>query len=310
MPRLLVLCASLWLSVHSAEVATNLFGNRVAKGQASTYNLNYITGMAASRVHKDVVYMVTSDDRDNYLMAVDVNTGVEVAWFNVSKTRSWDWEDLAYGGCADDGAAPPPAPQCIYIADIGSHGRDGAHDVIYMIREPQSLGPMDGSVYQAEISVSATLTFSWGEPDAETLMVAPDASLYVMSKAAGGRAMIAQIPSAGWTDGKVQVINESNTGIMKVYTAYNDPQGGDISPSGNEMIIVGEAATWYYSVAGGDYIGAVRTQVPQRVASYVAVQDTEAVTWAPDASGFYTYAVGDNQLIYFYPRSAASAPVG
>lgn len=312
-----LLLASLAATALAADVSSNLFGSRIAKGKATTYNLNYITGMAASRLHKDIVYMVTSDDRDNYLMAVDINTGVEIAWFNVTKTKGWDWEDLAYGPCQDDcmngscgvvGTAP--SRYCIYIADIGSHGNDGAHDNIYMLREPTDLGPYNGTVYKNVISVVKTLTFTWGEPDAETLMVAPDARLFVVSKTAAGRAMIAEVPAVGWTSGHVELINESNTGILKTYTNYQDPQGGDISPGGNEMVIVCEAKVLYYSVANGDYINAVRTQVPESVATYVPVKDSEAITWAPDAGGFYTYAVGDNQLIYFYPRSPSAAPVG
>merc|ERR1712213_78947 len=53
-------------SAFGASVPTSAFGARVVKSQASSYNLAYTTGMAASRLHKDIVWMITSDYNEPY----------------------------------------------------------------------------------------------------------------------------------------------------------------------------------------------------------------------------------------------------
>jgi len=311
----LLLVVSCWLpNFYCAELSNHDFGNRVLKGQVTNPDLNYITGIAASQLHKNILWMATSREAQNALYAVDVDSGKEVAVFNLTDAAGYDWEDLAYGPCVDDcannacGAGKPVSRYCIYIADVGNHGNDGAHDKVYMVREPDNVG--DGqSVMMGNISVVDDLTFSWSEPDAETLMVSPEGQLYVMSKIDGGRAMLAQIPDSGWGGNHV-VIDETKTGIMKVLTSHHDPQGGAISPGGTEMIIACEDDVYYYSITDGDYINAVRTQIPQRIANYVKVRDNEAIAWAPEAKGIYTFARNKNQFIYYYHRATSSNVVG
>jgi len=302
---LLLTLLTLLTTCHGAEIATNIFGSRITRGQTSGQHYSYITGMSASRVHNNLMWMVTSRSNEPYLYAVDIMSGDEVAYFNVTNHTGYDWEDMAYGPCQTD----IKGTYCIYIADIGNHGRDGAHDTIYMLNEPAYIGARDGTVFTDEVGVVDTVTFTWGEPDAETLMVAPDGRMFVVSKVDNGRAMLAEVPKSGWGDNVVN-INESNTAILKLLTKHHDPQGGDISPGGNEIILVGEEDTWYYSITGGDYITSVNYQVPQKVATYVSGVDTEAVSWNADGSGFYTFSRSADQFLYFYHRNSGAAVVG
>merc|ERR1712110_57171 len=277
-----LLCVSLALCCLALADASsvwnnNAFGARQNKGRANTYNLDFVTGMAASRVHSDILWMITSDERDNYLFAVDVNTADEVAWFNVSSVAAYDWEDLTYGPCIDD---------C--QASAGACG--------------PKVTPKRYCIYMAEIDIADRLRFTWSEPDAETLMLAPDGRLFVMSKVDTGRAMIAEVPPAGWGNNTV-ALDEANSGIMKIYSRHFDPQGGSISPAGNEMILVCEEDVFYYTISDGDYIKAINYQTPQAIRSYVPMYDAEAIDWLANSTGFYTYSLGKNQYIYYYPRA-------
>lgn len=302
-----VLVLSLYLAVLSdaASIDSNMFGSRQTKGQVNNTHEDYVTGMVASRKLSGIMWMVTSYDDENFLWGVNIDSGLEVAWVNITGAANHDWEDLAYGPCADDcrtkGCEENIDRYCIYIGDIGSHSGDGAVGNVYMVREPTDITPQDGSVYRAEISVVDKLTFSWSEPDAETLMVSPQGKLYVLSKVFLGRGMLAQIPDSAW--GNVVVLDMADTALLKVDTGHYDPQGGSISPDGHEMVVVGEEDVFYYSISDGDYIKAVRTQIPQRVASYVSEKNVEAIAWSPDASGFYTLAKGSDNFIYYYPKA-------
>jgi len=302
-------------SALGASVPTSAFGARVVKSQASSYNLAYTTGMAASRLHKDVVWMITSDYNEPYIFAVDITTGNEVAAFNVSGAPGYDWEDLAYGPCKDDcsnGTCNASANRfCLYIADIGIGytNSGGARNIIYMVREPQSIG--DGTNFMlGNVSVVDYAMFTWSEGDSESLFITPDSSLYVMSKVLGGRAFLSQIPDSAWGVKAGVPLDEANAGVLKMSTPHYDPQGASLSPSGTELLIVGEQGLWYYSVPDMDFIKAVNTELPQYVATYIPVPDTECVAWDASAQGFYTFAKGKATYLYYYPRSSSTGVVG
>lgn len=304
-----VLCLALCsLAVsNAASVASNLFAHRVVSSKVDNKNEDYITGMAASRNTKDLLWMVSSLDGENFVFGVDANTGKEVAWLNVTGAENYDWEDLAIGPCVDDCrangcvAGEGVTRYCLYIADIGGDSDTTSKGNVYMIREPTDITPNNGSVFMTNVSVVDKLTFSWSETDAETLMISPDGRLFVISKVDTGRGMIAQIPDRAW--GNTVALDLANTGVLKIYTDHFDPQGGSISPDGDEMVLVCEEDVFYYRVSDGDYINAVRTQIPERVASYVPVYDAEAITWSPNAQGFYTFSKGSRNFIYYYPRN-------
>ncbi|KAK3800188.1 hypothetical protein RRG08_055809, partial [Elysia crispata] len=230
-----------------------------------------------------------------------------VATFLVQGAQNFDWEDIAYGPCVDDcrqmacGVNTVPSRFCLYISDTGSHGGVGAADVIYMVREPSALN-------DSSLPVVDKLTFSWSEPDAESLFITPDARLFIISKVYTGRAMIAQLPDSGW--GSTVTLDLANTGIMKVTTTHNDPQGADLSPDGKELLFVAEEEVFYYSVPDGEFIKAVRTTVPESLYSYIRVPNTEGIAWTPDGKGFHVIARGDNPYIYYYAKDDASTGPG
>ncbi|XP_059158936.1 uncharacterized protein LOC131942968 [Physella acuta] len=302
-----LLALFVYLSLY-ASADTDLFGPGVTKGTVGSNQIVEASGLAASRLHDGVLYVHNDKGDSSRFFAVDVNTGHKLATFTVLNAQNYDWEDITIGACADDcartscSATITPARYCIYIADTGDHGGDGAKNIIYMLREPTRIADSD-------ISAVDTLTFSWSEQDAETLMIAPDGRLFIISKVHGGQGAIAQLPSSAWGQGRVS-LDMAQTAKLKLSTTNNDPQGGDISPDGREMLIVAEQNVYYFSVPSGDYIQAVRDTPPARVSSYHPQPATEAIAWSPNGRGFYVMAEGANQKIYFYPKLTGSLPVG
>ena len=57
--------------------------------------------------------------------------------------------------------------------------------------------------------------------------------------------MIAELPDAGW-GGNLVTLDLAKTGVMKVTTTHNDPQGADLSPDGKELLLVAEEEVFYY----------------------------------------------------------------
>jgi len=284
-----------------AALSNGQFNTYVEKGKVDSGDVDEVSGMVVSHVHSDVIYVHNDKGDSSRLFALNVNNGVTLAELTVDNVRNYDWEDLTYGPCADDcrrqncSSSVQPLRYCIYIAETGDHGGDGAVNNIYMIREPDV-------IQDQHVTVVDTLKFSWTEPDCETLMIDPTGQLYIMSKVDNGGSRMAALPSSAWGGQRVN-LDMTQAATCKVFTTHNDPQGGDISPDGKEMVLVFEDDVYYYSVPGGDYIKAVNTIDPARLTSYHRVPSTEAIAWDKTGLGFYTLAEGKHQRIYYYLKT-------
>jgi len=288
---------------HLSSSATSIqFSHRVAQGKVTDDDIDEASGLAVSRLHDDVMYTHNDKGGQNRLFAVQISSGQRLATLTIDNVANYDWEDLTYGPCVDDcqtgkcSSTVIPGRYCIYISDTGDHGGDGSKNNVYMVREPAVL-------QDSTLDVVDTLRFSWTEPDCETLMLTPSGQLYVVSKVKGQNAKIAHLPMSAWGGVRVAV-NMSETGSVKVKTSHSDPQGGDISPDGTEMLLVFEEEVYYSFSPDGDFIKTVRTDQPQSITSYQRVKSTEAIAWDPKGQCFYTIAEGKHQTIYYYSRDS------
>ena len=83
--------------------------------------------------------------------------------------------------------------------------------------------------------IAAHIFSSWNQPDCETLMVDPQANVYIVSRVDDGRGVLFQLPNSAWGTGqKVQI---SSTAVIYAPSTHHDPVGGDISPNGKEVLI-------------------------------------------------------------------------
>lgn len=90
--------------------------------------INEASGLAASRIHKNILYTHNDGGDTTRLFAVDLTTGSLVATIGISGADHYDWEDIAMGPCPDNSS-------CIYIADAG-HSSSRKVNMIYMVPEP------------------------------------------------------------------------------------------------------------------------------------------------------------------------------
>ena len=293
------------LHLLQSHVTCVKFSSRQALGTVTDDVIDEASGLAVSRDHSDVMYTHNDKGGQNRIFAVQISSGVRLATFFINNVTNYDWEDLTYGPCVDDcssgrscsSTSPPPGRYCIYISDTGDHHGDGSRNNVYMVREPAVL--QDG----ARLDVVDTLMFSWEGPDCETLMITPAGQLYVVSKVKQQKAKIAQLPMSAWGGPRV-ALDMSQTAEVDVITSHNDPQGGDISPDGTEMLLVFEEEVYYLFSADGDFVKAVNSQTPQRVSNYERVESTEAIAWDVRGQGFYTIAEGKGQTIYYYSKDS------
>ncbi|KAJ8317795.1 hypothetical protein KUTeg_004652 [Tegillarca granosa] len=257
--------------------------------QVGVVHSHYITeasGICASRDHGNVIYTHNDSGGKNRIFAIDKHSGNRLAILTLDGAEAHDWEDIACGPCPDGG-------HCVYVGDLGGNA-GGERNNIYKFREPSSIHDQHIAIHHTD-----KLHFTWDQWNCETLMVAPDAELYIISKVnPGHHSEVVHVPKSGWGTG--QTIHLSRGTYFTETSGSQDPVGGDISPDGHEVLVKEYGHVYYWYVPDGDYLRAL-SQRPIHLPHRYERQG-EAVCWEIDGSGYYTLSEGANVPLYFYRR--------
>ncbi|OWF47662.1 uncharacterized protein LOC110454086 [Mizuhopecten yessoensis] len=254
-------------------------------GTITSHSILEASGLAASRIHSNVLYTHNDSGGSPKIFAIDKNSGQRLATFYIEGAHSHDWEDIAAGPCPNGG-------HCIYVGDTGGNAGNYEANYIYRVQEPSS-------IYDHNLRVDSILHFKWDQRDCETLMVAPDAELYLVSKTSHSHdSKVFHVPKSAWGNSNPVYVS-SNTHIA-FYSQSPSPVGGDISPDGNEILLKTYGHVYYFSVQNHDYIGALGTN--PTALPYTGERQGESVCWDAQGSGYYTTSEGANSPLYYYAR--------
>ncbi|ESO83128.1 hypothetical protein LOTGIDRAFT_169531 [Lottia gigantea] len=281
----LILLGLLVTVTAAPALASPSFTSAKVLGTVKDHNIQEASGLAASRIHPGVLYTHNDKGSNSVIYAIDASTAQTLATLKISHAENYDWEDVAVGPCGGS--------SCIYIAETGDHGEDGAKNVIYRVKEPKS-------IKDQSLDVDSKLHFKWDQPDCETVMVTPNEDIYLVSKVSGGHGKLVRLDKSGWGSGNAVTVQASAT--LKQDGHKHDPVGGDISPNGKEMLIKYKYHVYYWYVPDGDYVGAISR--PPVDLPYVVETQGESVCWDSRAGGYYTLSEGKNQHLYYYQRTS------
>lgn len=152
--------ATLWVAVCTAAAAhaadRNLGPPEVA-GIVIDAELAEISGLAVSRVHRDVLWAINDSGNPARLFALSMQGG-KLATFDIDGVKNVDWEDLA--------AFSRAGRHYLLIADTGDNGGVRAKLDLLLIEEPHTLK-------SAHVALTKRLTFRWpdGPRDCEAMAV-------------------------------------------------------------------------------------------------------------------------------------------
>ena len=119
-----------------------------------------------------------NDSGDAVLVALDTRGSV-TGRVRVSGVKVEDWEAVAVGAC--------PGGSCLYIADIGDNGAKRKRITIYRVPEPSNEDSVD-------VKDTFHATYPDGAHDAETLLIAPDGGLFIVTKGESGAIGLYRFP--------------------------------------------------------------------------------------------------------------------
>lgn len=272
------------------------FSEGVALGKVTTSALSELSGVAASRQQKGVLW-VHNDSGDSARFFAIRTDGVLLGTFHLAGVTATDWEDIALG------PGPLSGRSYLYIADIGDNAF-ARHDArLYRLLEPsvpEAAAPAD---YQITELDSFTLSYPHGPQDAESLLVDPLlGDVLVIGKNASGESPIFQatasqlVPAKGVPMGLLTTLQlEAPDAGGRLATA------GDISPTGDELLVRTYASLSLWrrppALAWKDALALEPCPVP------VAPEPQgEAVGFAADGSGYFSISEGTTPSVYFYAR--------
>jgi hypothetical protein len=123
------------------------------------------SGVAVSRRSPNRLWS-HNDSGEAMLVALDTR-GAVTGRVRLSGVKVDDWEAVAAGAC--------PGGSCLYIGDIGDNQAERERVTIHRVPEPST----EDSVVVKE---TFHATYPDGPHDAETLLVAPDGGLFIVTK--------------------------------------------------------------------------------------------------------------------------------
>ena len=137
--------------------------------------LREVSGIAASLLNEDLVWMLADAGNDPAVYAVSSSTGATRLRVDLP-VPNVDFEDLALGPC------PDLSQPCLFVSDTGDNDGSRATVVVYAFPEPvlDAVAPPDGAVSLEALWVMP-MAFPAGERvDVEALAVFPDASALLL----------------------------------------------------------------------------------------------------------------------------------
>ncbi len=288
------------------ESGTPQIGSRVDAGLIEHGPIDEASGIAASRRNRDVLWTHNDSGGANAIYAFSAE-GAHLGVYRLGGVVNRDWEDMAIGYDHTTDA------HYIYVGDVGDNGNVHQYKFIHKVIEPcvsSSQPAVDTTLTGVE---TITFTYPGGiRYNAETVMIDPLTNdLYVVTKLGGGSPDI--VFRAPYPQSTSQPIVLEEVGTLCIPTA-SVTVGGDISPSGSEIITKTYSKAYHWRRQSGESIWATLQNQGVEV-PYVQEPQGEAICWKSNAMGYYTVseeAAGVPAHLYFYPREtwhpAHSAP--
>lgn len=275
-------------------------------GTIASGDLVEASGLAAGLTN-DGVYWAHNDSGDSARAFVTDTSGSAIATYTLAGADAFDWEDMASGPGASDGDG------LLYFGDIGDNARGRTEIRVYRVHEPKldrAAAPIAGTLSDVE---RLALRYPDGPHDAETLMVDPLSGDIIIVTKDGGGSQVFRAP--GTLDANatttLQPIGRIDFSQLKKRAEFGDDApplaragsalatSGEISPSGDIIVIRTYSAVWLWPRAAGQSIGNALAAAPCEAASAAEPQG-EAIAFDADGLGYVTVSEGEHPLIHHF----------
>jgi hypothetical protein len=256
--------------------------------------LDEISGIAASGIHKDIYYIHNDSGDTSRFFAIIPNGNVQATIYYPGDPKELqggvhDCEDIAVG------PGPDPKKSYVYVGDIGDNYALRKYITIYRIQEQTAW--LKGGIIKAG-AVPLHLKYPDGPKDAETLMIDPLQKLiYIVSKRKD-TVNVYTTPLAYKSDDTLALTHR-----CKLFFAGIKPfkwiTAGDISKDGRRILLKSYEKVYYWTRKDNEPVWQVMQRQPREL-YYQPEKQGEAIGFTPDGKGYYTTSEGVYSPIYYY----------
>lgn len=270
------------------------FGSATVAARTPLLEVREASGLVASRLTPGVFWLHNDSGDTARVFAVDSNSLVAArATYTFSGVTANDWEDLAIGPGPEAGAP------YLYVGDHGDNGTSRDAVQVYRVKEPAN--PSGTGTFPT--SERFELVYPDGPHDAESLLVDPrTGDVYIVVKAVSGASPVfrAAAPLSSAAPITLEQVASLTFGAGAL-AGDTTTTGGDISPSGAELLVrTYDTAFIWRRTASATVAEALATE-PCPVPLATEGQG-EAIGFAADGSAYYSTGEGSSIAISAYAR--------
>lgn len=221
------------------------------------------SGLAASR-RTPGRFWSHNDSGKPVIFALDGN-GQVTGRLTVPGAKVDDWEAIAVGPC--------PSGSCLYVADIGDNKARRRQITIYRVAEPEAL--------TEPVQVTGVLHAVYPDSahDAETLLVAGDGRLHIVTKGDTGPIALYRFPRELQPDTTMRL---ERVGEPLAAPGKDRITDGAVSPDGQWIVLRTEQALIFYRAS--DLLAGNWREAGREALTALGEPQGEGVTFGPDNS--------------------------
>lgn len=263
------------------------YGTPARTGTVGVAALDSLSGLAVSRLQPDIIF--THNDHDRPIVyALDLQ-GREHAQITLANATGTDFEDIAIGPCG--------ATTCVYLGDIGDNNAQRTEYAVLRFPLP-TVPAAPGATAMSPAYERFAFVYEDGSHNAEGLMVAPDGTIYVVTKVAPGTG--GRVPASGPSSVYRLPASMTTTSVAKAtkVATLTVPAGSDLAasaaaahPCGLGFLLRTYDKVYEFTVPSGMGFEAAFTATPKVVATPTEPQ-SEGIDYRADGRGFLTSGEG------------------
>ncbi len=277
----LSLLAALLLGVAACAPPSLPF-SRLA-GLITMGQLDEISGLAASHVHEDVLWVINDGGNTAELHAIN-RRGRLLTRYDVYGARNIDWEDLS--------SFTLQGKHYLLVADTGDNGGRRKDIALHVFEEPATL---DGGILKPAWTIRAR----WpdGPRDCEAVAVdaaagqvllvskkrnPPDLFTLPLAKSRG----VSEARRIGRLAGVPQASEELRRNDPKLARLFPQVTAADLSPDGRTLAVLTYGSVLFYRRAPGEDWRIAVARLPE-AHDVPLIPQAEALTWSAGGAGLY-----------------------
>jgi len=288
LPVIIILFFGAYAEHRYSEKKLNITGRLQNKA------MDEISGIAASRIHKDIYYVHNdSGDTSRFFAITPAGKIKSVIYFkgdSKDKLGVHDCEDIAVG------IGPAKGKSYVYIGDIGDNDAKYPYVTVYRLEEQKAWIDKDSLIKANAVPVH--FKYPDGPRDAESLMIDPiEKLLYIVSKRSDS--VTVYTSPLNFKANDTLILTKRCKLYFNGLRPFKWITAGDISGDGQQVLLKDYVKVYYWKRRENEPIWKTLQRKSVEL-PYEPEKQGEAIGFTPSGKGYYTASEGVFSPIYYY----------